>query len=194
MTCTFGTLHGRDTHLLARATTLNCRGLPDGLPHGLRATLWCPFLTPTTPTLPLLAPKKPSIRPEPHQNLTTRPHQFRGAHVHPDPCAVSHQFSIPVHLAASAIDLPPPRHLTPPVPAVGVHTSWARSTSMSQPFHPPIIESSESLASGHTPVTAVRRRQRLPVTQNQAQPWVDSESRRDAARARAAAIAAATLG
>ena len=65
---------------------------------------------------------------------------------------------------------------------------------MSQPFHPPIIESSESLASGHTPVTAVRRRQRLPVTQNQAQPWVYSESRRDAARALAAAIAAATLG
>ena len=59
-------LHGRDTHLLARATnptTLNCRWLPDGLPHGLRATLWCPFLTPATPTLPLLAPKKPSIRP-----------------------------------------------------------------------------------------------------------------------------------
>ena len=47
-------LHGRDTHLLARATdptTLNCRWLPDGLPHGLRATLWCPFLTPTTPTV-----------------------------------------------------------------------------------------------------------------------------------------------
>jgi len=59
----------------------------------------------------------------------------------------------------------------------GPHTSWDRSTSMSQPFHPPIIESSESLASGHTPVTAVRRRQRLPVTQNQDQPWVDSESR-----------------
>ena len=100
-------LHGRDTHLLARATTLNCRGLPDGLPHGLRATLWCPFLTPTTPTLPLLAPKKPSIRPETHQNLPARAHQFGGAHVHPNPCAVSHQFSIPVHLAASAIDLPP---------------------------------------------------------------------------------------
>lgn len=64
---------------------------------------------------------------------------------------------------------------------------------MSQPFHPPIIGSSESLASGHTPVTAVRRRQRLPVTQNQAQPWVDSESRRDAARARAAAIAATMI-
>ena len=55
---------------------------------------------------------------------------------------------------------------------------------MSQPFHPPIIESSESLASGHTPVTAVRRRQRLPVTQNQAQPWVDSDP--GGARARAA--------
>ena len=68
-------LHGRDTHLLARATTLNGRGLPDGLPHGLRATLWCPFLTPTTPTLPLLAPKKPSIMPETHQNLPARAHQ-----------------------------------------------------------------------------------------------------------------------
>ena len=104
-------LHGRDTHLLARATdptTLNCRWLPDGLPHGLRATLWCPFLTPTTPTqatLPLLATKKPSIRPETHQNFPARAHQFGGAHVHPNPCAVSHQFSIPVHLAASAIVL-----------------------------------------------------------------------------------------
>jgi len=42
-------------------------GLPDGLtyaPHGLRATLWCPCLTPTTPALPLFSPKKPSIRPE----------------------------------------------------------------------------------------------------------------------------------
>jgi hypothetical protein len=42
-------------------------GLPDALPyapHGLRATLWCPFLTPTTPTLPLFSPKKPSIRPD----------------------------------------------------------------------------------------------------------------------------------
>jgi hypothetical protein len=66
---------------------------------------------------------------------------------------------------------------------------------MSQPFHPPIIGSSESLASGHTPVTAVRRRQRLPVTQNQAQPWVDSESRPGpgGARARAAAIAATMI-
>lgn len=62
---------------------------------------------------------------------------------------------------------------------------------MSQPFHPPIIESSESLASGHTPVTAVRRRQRLPVTQNQAQPWVDSDP--GGARARAAAIAATMI-
>ena len=85
-------LHGRDTHLLARATTLNCRGLPDGLPHGLRTTLWCPFLTPTTPTLPLLALEKPSIGPETHQNLPARAHQFGGAHVHPNPCAVSHQW------------------------------------------------------------------------------------------------------
>ena len=186
-------LHGRDTHLLARATdptTLNCRWLPDGLPHGLRATLWCPFLTPTTPTLPLLAPKKPSIRPETHQNLPARAHQFGGAHVHPNPCAVSHQFSFPVHLAASAIDLPPPRHLTPPMPAVGVldhiHLGRARpvclNLSTRQSLNPPSL----------SPVgQAVRRRQRLPVTQNQAQP---SESRRDAARARAAAIAAATLG
>ena len=54
--------------------TLNCSWLPDGLPYGLHATLWCPFLTPTTPTLPLLAPKKPFIRPETHPNLPARPH------------------------------------------------------------------------------------------------------------------------
>ena len=88
LTCTIRVptlmVHAHSAHLFAHATdprTLDLIVLPDGRTHALRKALRCPFLTQTTPTPPLDAPKKHFVRSETHQidkdvstsNLTLHP-------------------------------------------------------------------------------------------------------------------------
>ena len=114
LTCTIRVptrmLHVHSAHLFAHVTdprTGHSIVLPDGRTHVLRTALRCPFLTQTTPTPPLDAPKKHSVRSETHQTLTVLPHPFGSAHVHPHRCAVSHQFSILVYPATCCSPCPP---------------------------------------------------------------------------------------
>ena len=91
-------LHGRDTHLLARATTLNCRGLPDGLPHGLRATLGAIHLAPPRHLIP------------PMPAVVGLLHHKRLGHTRMSQPAISHSTLSTPHSSLCCLPLSTPRN------------------------------------------------------------------------------------